>query len=70
MNTAGRHELEILRRSMGRTHLPTKPAPVYPSSAPSGHSGRVKLFGLLAAVAIFLAAGPRTGMAASRMDRP
>jgi peroxiredoxin len=69
MDTASKQKLEILRRSLGWTHRPRELAPEHPSSVPSVHLGRLKIFALLAAVAIFLGAGPRPVMAASRIYR-
>ncbi len=69
MNTASKQELEILPRSMGRAHLPKESTPSQPSSARSAHLGRLKILGLLAAVAIFLASSPCPVMAASHVYR-
>jgi thiol-disulfide isomerase/thioredoxin len=60
---------KILWRALGTSHLLTKHASPRPYSTPSAHKRRLKMFGLLAAVAIFLPAGPRPASAASQAYR-
>jgi thiol-disulfide isomerase/thioredoxin len=61
-----KREPKIPWRALGSPHLPQKPAHAHPYSISSGHKRRVKMFGLLAAVAIFLAAGSRPAAAAAQ----
>jgi cytochrome c biogenesis protein CcmG/thiol:disulfide interchange protein DsbE len=69
MNTSNEQESEILWRALGASHQPRVLVPVHPSGGPNAQIERLKIFGLLAALAIFLAAGPRPVMAASQVYR-
>ena len=66
MNTAIEQGVEILLRCLRRTHLPKQFASLRLSSDPNARIGRFKQFGSIAAMAIFLAAGPHHLMGASQ----
>lgn len=69
MSTAGKQQLEILRKSLGRTCPPREFRHVYSLNPTRARIARLKIIGLLAAAAFFLAAAPRRVMAASRVYR-
>jgi thiol-disulfide isomerase/thioredoxin len=66
MKTAIEHDLEIPSRRLRQRNLPKQVASVHPSSDPSARKGQLKMVGLLAAVAIFLAASTRPVATASQ----
>jgi thiol-disulfide isomerase/thioredoxin len=66
MKTTIEHDQEIPSRCLRQRHLPKQLASAHPSNDPSARKGRLKMFGLLAAVAIFLAASPRPVTTASQ----
>jgi thiol-disulfide isomerase/thioredoxin len=62
-------EPESLWWARRSSYFPKRPSYAHPCGVPSAHKGRVKMFGLLAAVAIFLAAGSRPAAAAPQVYR-
>jgi thiol-disulfide isomerase/thioredoxin len=64
LTTGSKPGSKILWRALGLSHLPKKPAHAHLHSVLRVEKGRLKMFGLLAAVAIFLAACPRPAAAA------
>jgi thiol-disulfide isomerase/thioredoxin len=66
---SSQQEMEIVQNGMRGNYPPRELAPAYPSSAQHADIGRLKFLGFLAALAILLAAGPRSVRAASQVYR-
>ncbi|MEJ2009162.1 MAG: TlpA disulfide reductase family protein [Acidobacteriota bacterium] len=57
LTTNGKQEMGIILRKTGRNHPPGELVPVRPGSGPGAHIARLKIVGLLAAIAVLIAAG-------------
>lgn len=68
MNGASEQVLEILWKDTGRNIPANELEAVHGSSARTAHVGRLRILGLLAALTVLIAAGPRPVMASSRPD--
>ncbi|HET9176832.1 MAG TPA: TlpA disulfide reductase family protein [Terriglobia bacterium] len=68
MNSASEELSKASRKNKGRSYPASELESVRPSKGRSAHIGRLNILALLAAFAVFVAAGPRPVVAASRAD--